>query len=280
MTSPATTPFYLLMTGLLAGISIVLALLPARITAAGFTRTMALIGTACGLAAVLYDVWFRLGPAARPALGSRLGGLAAGSLVLASVCLILLARRSSLEPPPGAGLARLASLFSVPVVLILPCLLLQDARWDLEILAALGGLAGAALLGSGLSAMLLGHSYLVVPGLSIAPLRRLCRGFVAASLARCALDGLVLAATGTAWFWPQTGASHDPLADLLGGMVPFLMHVLFGLVGPLILGMMAARTVALHSTQSATGILYGAVVFVLIGESAALHLLVAAGIPL
>jgi hypothetical protein len=38
--------------------------------------------------------------------------------------------------------------------------------------------------------------------------------------------------------------------------------------------------VAIRSTQSATGILYAAVVFVLIGEYAAGHLLVAQGLPL
>ena len=79
--------------------------------------------------------------------------------------------------------------------------------------------------------------------------------------------------------WPVTEAyAPDPVGALMVGIIPLLMRVLFGLAGALLLGIMAYRTVVIRSTQSATGILYAAVVFVLVGEYAAGHLLVSQGI--
>jgi hypothetical protein len=209
---------------------------------------------------------------------------------MAAVLLVLFLARLGREPLPGRLLPGLAAMASGGGVALTPVLIVAsppapDLSALLGSLAAVQGLAGALVLGAAMSAMLLGHFYLVVPGLAIAPLRRLTRGFVGAVGLKILLGGLAVSSLGLpgSWLASAPAPAHpgvDPVGALLLGTVPLLMRVLFGLVGALILGLMSERTVAIRSTQSATGILYAAVVFVLIGEYAAGHLLVAQGLPL
>ena len=72
-------------------------------------------------------------------------------------------------------------------------------------------------------------------------------------------------------------ASSANPADQASMLAP---RVLFGLLGPLVLCLLARGTVAIKSTQSATGILYGATVFVVFGELVASYLFVEAGLSL
>lgn len=142
-----------------------------------------------------------------------------------------------------------------------------------HVLATLSLLSGAALVGSVLLAMTLGHFYLVIPRLTIDPLRRLTNGYLGAILARVATSLVVL---GLAW--SLVGKDDRPvLIDQVAILAP---RALFGLAGPLLLCFLARGTVAIKSTQSATGILYGATVFVFFGELAASYLFVEAGLPL
>ncbi len=115
----------------------------------------------------------------------------------------------------------------------------------------------AALLGSATTAMLLGHMYLIAPGLTIAPLRRLLAALLGATLARLALSALAL--------WSSTGG-HPSVT--LEGETALWLPVRWGLgfVGPLVLGVMAWQTAKIRSTQSATGLLYVAVIFCFLGE--------------
>jgi len=114
-----------------------------------------------------------------------------------------------------------------------------------------GALASTALLGSVNLAMLLGHWYLVVRGMSIDPLKRLTIATLITSLAKIALVAIVLAAT-----WPS-----PILRDLF-----FWMRAGWGLLIPLLLYPMVWGTVKIRSTMAATGILYVDVVAVVIGE--------------
>ena len=57
----------------------------------------------------------------------------------------------------------------------------------------------AALLGTATTAMLLGHMYLIAPGMTMTPLFRLLAALLAATLARLALAALAL------WLWSSTG---------------------------------------------------------------------------
>lgn len=121
----------------------------------------------------------------------------------------------------------------------------------------LGDATSALLLGSALTAMLLGHSYLIAPTMSLTPLMRLLAVFALAAVARLGLDGYALCWT----------ALHSPVT-LKSGDTVFLLPLrwLLGFVAPLGLDWMAWQTARIRSTQSATGILYVAVIFCFLGE--------------
>ena len=117
--------------------------------------------------------------------------------------------------------------------------------------------ASAAVLGAATTAMLMGHSYLIAPAMSIVPLLRLLGALFLALLFRMLLAGVGL------WFWT---AEHS-LVNLNDVVVFWLpLRWCLGFVGPLVLAWMAWRTAKIRSTQSATGILYVVVVFCFLGE--------------
>ncbi|MCI0682594.1 MAG: hypothetical protein L0Y71_10860 [Gemmataceae bacterium] len=124
--------------------------------------------------------------------------------------------------------------------------------------------ASAALLGTTTSAMLLGHSYLISPAMTMAPLRRmLMAGTVALALrVALALWGL--------WLW----TAERPLATLdVETLLWLSARWLLGILAPLALGWMAWETARIRSTQSATGILYVVVIVCFLGELTSLLLL-------
>jgi len=114
-----------------------------------------------------------------------------------------------------------------------------------------GALASIGLLGSVNLAMLLGHWYLVVRGMSIDPLKRLTIATLVAAIVKIVLVVIVIA---VAWPPPVT-------KDIF-----FWMRAGWGLLGPLALYPMVWGTVKIRSTMAATGILYVDVVAVVIGE--------------
>jgi hypothetical protein len=118
-------------------------------------------------------------------------------------------------------------------------------------------LTSAALLGSAATAMLMGHSYLIAPAMSLTPLYRLL-----AALGICLLIRLILAGFGL-WSWTgQLGSAN------LDTEMWFLLLVRWsiGIVAPLVLGWMAWETGRIRYTQSATGILYVVVIVCFLGE--------------
>lgn len=133
--------------------------------------------------------------------------------------------------------------------------------------AALADGVGSGLLsGSVLVAMILGHWYLVVPGLSFSHLRRMTAFFIAALAGRAVVEGW-----GLLRAWGGEGATGATGADPL--QTVFLsMRFCFGLAAPAVLAGMVWQCVQIRSNQSATGILYVVAALVLVGEIAA-HLL-------
>jgi hypothetical protein len=126
--------------------------------------------------------------------------------------------------------------------------------------ALANSLLSAALLGLTMSAMLLGHWYLNQPKLSIDELKRL-------TLILLAVIGLrfLLGTVGIIRLIPHSEIEmYRYFAGNPGVFV--LMRWFWGILGPAILAYFIWGTVKIRSTQSATGILYVAVVFVLIGE--------------
>jgi hypothetical protein len=106
--------------------------------------------------------------------------------------------------------------------------------------------------------MLMGHMYLIAPGMTMTPLLRLLAALLAASVARLALAALAVG------LWSSTDG-HS-LFTLEGETVLWLVRWVVGLVAPLVLGVMAWQTARIRSTQSATGLLYVVVIFCFLGE--------------
>jgi protein NrfD len=146
-----------------------------------------------------------------------------------------------------------------------------------RMLVAAADLTSVMLLGAAASAMVLGHYYLVVLDLPISALRRLTVLLIAFLLLRSVVVVVALVAG-------DMGAYQDLHAVASGLWSPdgvfVWMRLLFGLAGPLSLAWFIWKTVEIRSTQSATGILYVQLFFVLSGELLAKYLRVAAGFAL
>lgn len=120
------------------------------------------------------------------------------------------------------------------------------------------GLASGALLGFTVTAMLLGHWYLNVPGMRLAPLRKLLVGIFVTLAIRAALElghGLPAGVDAGTWNWEG------------GSMIG--LRWIAGILGTGCLTAMAWQTLKIPNTQSATGILYVAVILVFLGELSA-----------
>jgi len=117
-------------------------------------------------------------------------------------------------------------------------------------------LSSAALLGIATTAMLVGHSYLIAPAMSIKPLTRMLGALALALAIRLAVAAVGL----TSWTREHSLAKLDEITLLL----PVRWGL--GFVAPGILAYMAWQTAKIRSTQSATGILYVVVIFCFLGE--------------
>ena len=145
-----------------------------------------------------------------------------------------------------------------------------------SLLTAACYLVSALFLGSVIFAMILGHWYLVVPALHIRPIRALTQLMLGATLAKVMLTVLTLY-----MFWADGDAQTRETLRSFGGIGGLFLwvRVLFGLLGPLFVGFMVWQTVKIHSTQSATGLLYVATIFVLIGECVSAYIFYTTTIP-
>jgi protein NrfD len=116
------------------------------------------------------------------------------------------------------------------------------------------------LLGAGVLAMLLGHSYLTRPSLSIVPLRNLAKLFMVLVFIEAALAIINLLVMA-----PFDRLRNALLLNTFEGLYLWI-RLLIGIVGPLILAPMILQTVKERATMSATGLLYVAMMMVIIGE--------------
>lgn len=194
-------------------------------------------------------------------------------------------------------LGRLSAGFGLMVAGLLPALVavVRDAlhlipAGDTTTLSRLlypaDALTSGLLPGSVLIAMILGHYYLNVPGLSIRHLQRLTVVFMAAVGIRTLVVALSVARSRDALSpllsllvdtqgreWPTTGL--DPYV-----LIFLLLHIVFGTVAPAIMSVMAWRTSLISATQSTTGILYVAMLMTIMGELVSRYLLTLTGLPL
>jgi hypothetical protein len=141
----------------------------------------------------------------------------------------------------------------------------------------LNHLAATALLGSVMLTMVFGHWYLVVPRLSIDPLKRLTKVLIAAIAIRAITIVTSLAVLQIKQSVPLAAVLRE-LAIQQG--IFFWPRLIFGVLVPIVLAAMIWSTVKIRHTQAATGLLYLAVVALLFGEFFSKFLLFAVNIPL
>ena len=141
-----------------------------------------------------------------------------------------------------------------------------------------GLLLGALLFGVVVWAMNLGHWYLVSKSLPFGLLVRATEAFALIALARTVFALVALGGLAR--------TSRGPAGDALAGLVDpmrdgffFGSRVLWGLAAPLLLAPFVVKTARMRSNQAATGLLYVAVVFVLVGELLAAYLTLRSGLP-
>jgi hypothetical protein len=138
-------------------------------------------------------------------------------------------------------------------------------------------LGATALLGSVMLTMVFGHWYLVIPRLSIDPLKRLTKVLAGTIVARIVTIGASLAALEL--------KRSVSLAAIIRELVIqqgifFWPRIIFGVLVPIVLAVMIWSTVKIRHTQAATGLLYLAVVALLFGEFFSKFLLFLVNIPL
>jgi hypothetical protein len=151
-------------------------------------------------------------------------------------------------------------LVSSSIALIWPHDAPNSAPW-LRLVQMGESMASALLLGSVVAAMLLGHSYLIAPTMSIEPLRRLIAWLALALVVRAAfaLLGFVMA-----WNIAAPEGSVASGSSLWWSLLA--SRWVIGFAAPGIMAWMTWETTRIRATQSATGILYAAVILVFFGE--------------
>ena len=116
-------------------------------------------------------------------------------------------------------------------------------------------LTSGLLLGFTMTAMLLGHWYLNTPSMQLRPLKQLIIAILSAVILRSLLCGGGLVA--------EVGATG---VGSIGWMGLVALRWMSGLVGIAVLAILTWQTLKIPNTQSATGILYVAVIFSFMGE--------------
>ena len=235
-----------------AGTSLLLLFFPVRLLGKGFFSLHGFIaGTALLLAAVVSS-------------GDR---TVVGMVSLAMLALYTLFSR--------IGLQRFARIFLAAAAaglygtLAAAARTLDPDRWG-WIFA--GEALGSLLFGSVLLTMNLGHWYLISKSLPASLLFRAAAGYAAACVARAAFLAVVA-------FRPANAGAWEALTSLDRDGLFFLFRVLWGILGPLALSYFIFQTSRMRSNQAATGLLYVALVFVLIGELLSAYLTVLTRFP-
>jgi hypothetical protein len=223
------------------GLALAMALVPPRLVTSGYYRVHSYVVMGmCTLAALV--------ALASPQLPMGIP-LTAAVLAYVSSAVWLYER-----PRPGIVLlwcTAAVSLWGAWTATALPAVASSPAG----LLTLLDPVTGGLVLGSTLAAMFLGHWYLNTPTMELAPLRRLLLMMMASVALRALVAGTALA---------LTLAADQPLAFDFGLMVA--LRWLAGIAGVMTLAWMSWQTLKIPNTQSATGILYVAVIGAFVGE--------------
>lgn len=136
-----------------------------------------------------------------------------------------------------------------------------------------GIFASGLLLGTVTMAMMIGHWYLVIPGLAIKWLKGGCLAYGAAVGLKALAVALSLIVGMMTHPFGMEGFVDAFRTDLLT-MLFFMVRVMVGLAIPAAFCVMAYRAAAIRSTQSSTGILFPAMIVVFLGEMIGTYLII------
>ncbi|HUG91095.1 MAG TPA: hypothetical protein VML55_09690 [Planctomycetaceae bacterium] len=243
---------------LLCGTSLMWCLLPRAKVSSGFFRIQMLV--ALGL-----SVLGALAVSRAEAAGAGRAWDAVISAGMARAGLIVLAGASFLGSVLWTLERRAAGTF---LVFAIACLSTVTLLLAMPSPVPIGGsvpaayaseLSAAALLGSALAGMLLGHWHLTAPTMSLAPLERLAAVFGGTAVVR--------AVVAAACLWMAYHAIETSTHAVWLGL-----RWIAGIGAPLVLAVMVRRILRYRNTQAATGVLFVAVILTFIGEMTALLL--------
>ena len=238
----------------------------------GFYRLSLLVGFGC----LALGLGLRFGPAAdtMPPLSTASVVAYAVSAIATTVFMLGLQKDVA---PRFAGLTVAAAAGLVAVLADSAILVGAETLTPSGTFLYRVGLLGAVpSVGGVLFGMLLAHWYLIEPRMPTKPLQRTIILFAATQVALLiSLGGVV------AYHWPEwTGMDGGLLrAFTLGNAIFVAMRLFLGVLAPIGLAWMTWETVKIRSIQSATGILYAAVVFILFGATISIYLSLASGQP-
>lgn len=197
---------------------------PQSPSATNLLNLRAILCIALGIIAFLGSVFWTL---------ERRAGATRILLGTTALSLITLAISAVVTNPPVAGADSL-NFGGIPLLLI-------------------NDITGTLLLGGALTGMLLGHSYLTTPTMSISPLSRINLYFGIGAILKGILCTAVLLL-----------GLRTSLSVMTGTMLA--LRTLAGILSPLILSLMTWQILKFKNTQAATGVLFVGVILTFIGE--------------
>lgn len=217
-----------------------------------------------GLHGGLAGLFGALAWAVRPD-GLPVAWAAAATILLGVYTVAAQAGRAGVARPLLAAGALAAGWALARVALVAP-------RTGGDALTVVGAIAGGLFFGAVLLIMNLGHWYLVSRSLPFTLLARGAALFAGLAAFRTLYLAIALAVE-------RNSEGVRTLVSLEQDALFFLFRVMWGIAGPLALSYFIWRTAELKSNQAATGLLYVALVFVLVGELLSSYLTVATGFP-
>ena len=235
-----------------AGTSLLLVLFPHRVIGGGFFALHGLCAAvflALAMAAGIRDAFLL----AVPAL----------ALLIVYTLLARVGRQRQAMPWLAASSALQAGLLVRAFGALAPAI----APWMIG-----SGFLGALLFGSVLLTMNLGHWYLVSRSLPRTLL------FGAAILYTAAASARALYLAAAALLVARSGG-WEALTSLDRDLLFFLFRIMWGIAGPVALSYFVFQTAKMRSNQAATGLLYVALIFVLVGELLSAYLTVLTRFP-
>jgi hypothetical protein len=226
------------------GLALAMSLTPAQWVTSGYYRVHLWVimgmGTFASLASYSYWSWYVEQQVWSP---SWLVGACIAMTVLAYIGAVIW--MYELIPLGKAFLLGVALCSAVAAFAANPVPTWQLANY----FAAANWLSSSCTLGFFLASMFLGHWYLNWPGMKLHPLQRL--------VILCGI-ALVIRTLFAASGWLLNTDSVTPAL--------LVFRWLAGIVGPAVMAYMAWQTLKIPNTQSATGILYAAVILTFLGE--------------